>query len=229
MSGYIGSRASVVSSGAERKQIVNVTSTTSTISGVAYTPGFVDVFHNGVRLTQDTDFTATNGSSISLTSSAESGDQIVVTTRATFSPADAVSKGGDTMTGDLTTSGKLQSATFSDGTITIDSDVVTNGTAKAWALCTGGGTVAIRDSYNITSMTDNGTGTYANSVTSAFGTINFAIAASGYFSNPAGAGGGDIVCAGATSASAYKFDNVLWSGSLRDIDTLSTSCFGDLA
>ena len=124
---------------------------------------------------------------------------------------------------------ELRANTISDAAGTGPATLTGQSAAKAWALCTGSGTVAIRDSYNITSMTDNGTGVYANSVTSAFGTINFAITASGYFSNPASVGGGDIVCAGATSASAYTFNNVLWDGSLRDIGTLSTSCFGDLA
>ena len=35
-----------------------------------------------------------------------------------------------------------------------------NGTAKAWANINGSGTIAVRDSLNITGVTDNGTGDY---------------------------------------------------------------------
>ena len=42
-----------------------------------------------------------------------------------------------------------------------------NGSAKAWVNFNGSGTVAIRGSYNVSSITDNGTGNY---------TVNFATA-----------------------------------------------------
>ena len=111
MSGYIGSKASVVSSGAERKKTFAITTSTTSLTGLNYTPNQVHVFHNGVRLVDGTDYTATNGTSITLTSAAESGDQVVVVSYATFQVADAytqaeadaefVAKAGDTMTGNL--------------------------------------------------------------------------------------------------------------------------------
>ena len=89
MAGYIGSKASVVSSGAERKKTFAITTTTTSLTGLSYTPTKVHVFHNGVRLVDGTDYTATNGTSITLTSAAESGDQVVVVSYATFQVADA--------------------------------------------------------------------------------------------------------------------------------------------
>jgi hypothetical protein len=38
---------------------------------------------------------------------------------------------------------------------------------KAWVNFTGTGTVAIRESYNVSSITDNGTGTYTVNFTTA--------------------------------------------------------------
>jgi len=92
MAGYIGSRASVVSSGAERKKTFDITGTTTVLTGLSYTPTFVHLFHNGVRLVDGTDYTATNGTSITLTTAAESGDQVVVVSYATFQAADAYTK-----------------------------------------------------------------------------------------------------------------------------------------
>ncbi len=92
MAGYIGSRASVVSSGAERKKTFDITTTTTVLTGLAYTPTFVHLFHNGVRLVDGTDYTATNGTSITLTTAAQSGDQVVVVSYATFQAADAYTK-----------------------------------------------------------------------------------------------------------------------------------------
>ena len=92
MAGYIGSRASVVSSGAERKKTFDITGTTTVLTGLSYTPTFVHLFHNGVRLVDGTDYTATNGTSITLTTAAENGDQVVVVSFATFQAADAYTK-----------------------------------------------------------------------------------------------------------------------------------------
>jgi hypothetical protein len=117
MSGYIGTRASVVTPGAERKKVFSISTTTTSLTGLEYTPGFVHVFHNGVRLVDGTDYTATNGTSITLTTAAQNGDEVVVISYATFQVADAYTKAesddryvnaaGDTMTGALAVNGNL--------------------------------------------------------------------------------------------------------------------------
>ena len=109
MAGYIGTKAAVVTPGAERKKVFSITTTTSSLTGLAYIPGFVHVFHNGVRLVDGTDYTATNGTSLTLTTAAQNGDEVVVISYATFEVADAYTKAesddryvnvtGDTMTG----------------------------------------------------------------------------------------------------------------------------------
>ena len=102
MAGYIGSKASVVSSGAERKKTFAITTTTTSLTGLVYTPTKVHVFHNGVRLVDGTDFTATNSTSITLTVAAESGDQVVVVSYASFQTSDTVSaSAGGTFAGNV--------------------------------------------------------------------------------------------------------------------------------
>jgi predicted GNAT superfamily acetyltransferase len=46
--------------------------------------------------------------------------------------------------------------------------------AKAWVNFNGTGTVAIRADYNVTSITDNGTGTYTVNFTNAMADANYA-------------------------------------------------------
>ena len=51
--------------------------------------------------------------------------------------------------------------------------------AKAWVNFNGTGTVAIRDSFNVSSITDNGTGDYTVNFTTNLANANFAVAVSG--------------------------------------------------
>jgi len=53
------------------------------------------------------------------------------------------------------------------GNNSIATSFVANGSAKAWINFNGTGTVAIVDSFNIASITDNATGDYTNTLTSA--------------------------------------------------------------
>ena len=50
---------------------------------------------------------------------------------------------------------------------------VAEGRAKAWINFNGTGTVAIRDSFNVSSLTDNGTGKYTIAFTSAMANTNY--------------------------------------------------------
>ena len=125
MAGYIGSKASVVSSGAERKKTFTITGATTSLTGLNYTVGKVHVFQNGVRLVDGTDYTATNGTTITLTVAAQNGDNVVVISQAAFQVADALLTSGGTMTGDLTVQGAFTSQGIDDNAdavaLTIDS------------------------------------------------------------------------------------------------------------
>ena len=108
MAGYIGTKASVVSSGAERKKVFDITTTTTSLTGCSYTPNQVHVFHNGVRLVDGTDYTATNGTSLTLTTAAQNGDEVVVISYATFQTSDTVSaSAGGTFSNAVTVNGNL--------------------------------------------------------------------------------------------------------------------------
>ena len=103
MAGYIGSATAVVSNGGEKKVTVTASGGQTAISNVSYAPGQVDVYHNGVRLVDGTDYTATNGTSITLTVAAAANDQIVVRSFNTFQVSDNVSaSGGGSFAADVT-------------------------------------------------------------------------------------------------------------------------------
>jgi hypothetical protein len=139
MAGYIGSKASVVSSGVERKKTYSITGSTTSLTGLNYTVGKVHVYQNGVRLLDGTDYTATNGTSITLTVAAQSGDNVVVVSQASFqlsehytsaeADAEFVTKAGDTMSGNLDVTGTVTS----DGLVSvINSD--TQGKFSGWSV-----------------------------------------------------------------------------------------------
>lgn len=58
-----------------------------------------------------------------------------------------------------------------------------SGAAKAWVNFNGTGTVAIRASFNVTSITDNGTGDYTVNFTNALEDANFSVVGLQQFTN----------------------------------------------
>lgn len=88
-----GNAVVFVGAASEDIQQALYTSTTFTATGgqtdftVSYTVGFVEVFLNGVKLIDTTDYAATNGTSIVLTSGATANDIVEVVAYATVSTA----------------------------------------------------------------------------------------------------------------------------------------------
>jgi hypothetical protein len=68
--------------------------------------------------------------------------------------------------------------TINNGSQTAKFDDLIYGSAKVWCKFDGTGTIAIDDSYNVDSLTDNGTGDYDVNFTVDFATTNYAV--SGY-------------------------------------------------
>ena len=69
-------------------------------------------------------------------------------------------------------------ANISDGTTSVASTYVVNGSAKAWVGLSEG---SIEDSTNLTSMTDNGTGDYTSNFTNAMSNATYAFSAYFFF------------------------------------------------
>jgi hypothetical protein len=69
---------------------------------------------------------------------------------------------------------RLTTISNQTGSSSVPSETVINGSAKAWVNFNGTGTVAIRASFNVSSITDNGAGNYTVNFTTAFADANYA-------------------------------------------------------
>jgi len=62
---------------------------------------------------------------------------------------------------------------------TLGGDSVETRLCRAWVNFNGTGTVAIRASYNVSSITDNGTGDYTVNFTTAMSDVNYSVSGTG--------------------------------------------------
>ena len=72
---------------------------------------------------------------------------------------------------------KVNTIQDSSGSNASTTEQINQGRAKVWIHFDGQDTVAIRDSFNVSSLTDNGTGDYTYSFTSGMSNTNYAICA----------------------------------------------------
>ena len=109
---YLG-RSAKLSLKAQEKVSFLATAGQTSKTGLSYTPTFIEVYVNGVLLTDNSDYTATNGNSITFTVALLLNDEVTVISLKTFTVADHYSKteadallaaklplAGGTMTGD---------------------------------------------------------------------------------------------------------------------------------
>ena len=71
--------------------------------------------------------------------------------------------------------GALTISTLNNDTGVLATQNGMTGIAKAWVNFNGTGTVAIRGSFNVSSITDNGTGDYTVNLTNALSDTNWAV------------------------------------------------------
>ena len=130
MSGYIGNVPTPQAT--QTRQIFTATASQTSFATAGYTPGFLDVYLNGVHLLNGTDYTASNGSDLVLTVGANLNDVLEVITYATFETANS----GGFYKGDRGTVGlaasagdifRVNSQTL-NANVTIDSDENANAT-----------------------------------------------------------------------------------------------------
>ena len=69
----------------------------------------------------------------------------------------------------------LKVTTITDGTNQVTTEALCKSSAKAWVKFNGTGTVAINASYNVSSVTDMGTGTYKINLSKAMNSNHYAL------------------------------------------------------
>ena len=88
---YLG-RSAKLSLKAQEKVSFLATAGQTVKTGLSYTPSFIEVYVNGVLLTDTTDYTATNGNSITFTVALLLNDEVTVISLKTFTVADHYTK-----------------------------------------------------------------------------------------------------------------------------------------
>jgi len=139
---------------------------------VTYTVGNIDVFYNGARLLDTTDFTATNGTSVDLVSAASGGDQIVVVEYLVSTTGNGIS--GQTVTTFTATAGQTTfNVSYTLGTVQVyrngirlveDSDYTAN-TGNTIVLTSGasdGDSVVVVESQGLFGVNQTGINTTSN-------------------------------------------------------------------
>jgi hypothetical protein len=104
---------------------------------------------------------------------------------------------------------KFDTLSTLDGSQSVPVNTVAQGSAKAWVNFNGTGTVAIRASFNVSSITDNGTGDYTVNFTNAMVDANYAAACSS--EHDSGTANYTLGVAGDTAptASAVRLNNMI--------------------
>ena len=118
------------------------------------------------------------------------------------------------------------------GNINVQSEggsVTTNlqqGLAKCWGNLDGdAGTVVFFDSFNLSGVTDNGTGNYTFAINNDMASTSYTL----QMSSNMGGGSGGFNGSGAIAAGTYQFYAYTQGGSFRDLATVYTTVHGDLA
>ena len=124
---------------------------------------------------------------------------------------------------------KADNIAKADGTSEVATEYVTQGSAKAWANLNGTGTIALRDSMNISGAVDNGTGDYTYSYSANFSNANYSAFVSG--DND---GVTEARTAGSKSNQQYNASGVRMfftntSGTAQDCNVANISTHGSLA
>jgi hypothetical protein len=99
---------------------------------------------------------------------------------------------------------------------------------RAWVNFNGTGTVAIRASFNVSSITDNGTGDYTVNFTNAMPDANYSVACSSRPVNSSGALtvlNGGYVGAFLQTTSAFRVQNQNYAGTNADTDFAYVTVF----
>lgn len=230
---YLGIPASAIATTAYRT-VTEFTATAgqTSFSVPSYTIGYIDVFRNGIRL-GTADFTASTGTTVVLASGASNGDLITTESFYVSSVLNAIPAVAGAVNSTyiapnvtLTTPSIAQINSAAAATAPLFADAVGTqmGTlCRAWVNFNGTGTIAIRSSFNVTSITDNGVGDYIMNFTNAmpdanYCGINLGNTASGYLVR----GADDFT---ARTVNAFRFVCYSLAGSQQDSSIVTTAIF----
>jgi len=123
----------------------------------------------------------------------------------------------------------LNVSNITDGTTTVGTSYVVNGSAKAWMNLNGSGTIGLRDSVNTSSVSDRGTGLYTQSFTSNMANSNYAGSGSAQDTDGDDDGRNRMQVTNAANASSAYVNTFDTGGSADDVAYVTSIIHGDLA
>jgi hypothetical protein len=163
--------------------------------------------------------TATAAGGIDIDSSGNISAGGTVTTGGTINAANTSAAGNAIIIGNSN-----QIVLEANGSATFAGAVTSTTTAKAWVNFNGIGTVAIRDSHNVASITDNGSGNYTVNFTTAMANANYAILLTSDMAGNNNNAAYERIAS--TSTSSFSI-GIIHSSVLADVNTVCAAVFGD--
>ena len=143
--GYIGRSPGDSSVIVARESFTPGAATTDFTFASGYTVGYIDCYLNGVRQVYGTDYTASNGTTVGLTSFAQSGDVLELVAYKAFNVGNV-----ETATGNFNVGSKLTVTGISSFTDVVSSGIVT---ADSFSGNLGPGAVTVTDTTASTTTT----------------------------------------------------------------------------
>ena len=131
MSGYIGTQP--VPQATQTRDSFTATSGQTSFATSGYTPNFLDVFLNGVKMAA-ADYTASNGSDVVLATGAATGDILEVVAYTNFDTANVTGAANFTVTGSFTSQGIDDNANATAITIDASENVLVGTTSSNYGV-----------------------------------------------------------------------------------------------
>ena len=119
----------------------------------------------------------------------------------------------------------LEVSNLNDGTTTLATTYVTNGSAKVWCNTNQVGTMAVQDSFNVSSIQDQGAGFNLHNFTSAMTNNVYSTTACCEYNTMQGIN----TAGGSKTASSMGIDNFNSGGAYEDRSDTCIQIQGDLA
>ena len=124
---------------------------------------------------------------------------------------------------------RVNTLTDASSNNSIATSFIFGGTGKSWINMNGESTISTRDSFNVSSIADRGTGLYTQNFTSNMTNDDYAVGGSGMATHKDADGRNRIMVGDPQSTSDIHVNTFTTSGGAEDIEYVAAIAHGDLA
>ena len=122
---------------------------------------------------------------------------------------------------------KVNTIQDSSGSNASTTEQINQGRAKAWINYNGTGTVSIRDSFNVSSLTDNGEGLYTITFTNAMSNNDYCVQCTSHMWEDNSDDNARISGATKMSTTSFRQCTIYGTGTYQDAQNNMAAVFGD--